>query len=138
MLPDGVTHTKGYVKDPEQARRYLSVTDVDGDSPAELGSKEGMDHFEITEKPEDRKRVDLTKNVPVYPISLDKVISFLFSLILFLFLFFDCVQEFELTNERFLVPDMLFRPLDLGLYHIPISVMVEYVFGFLYVKQILV
>ena len=134
MLPDGVTHTKGYVKDPDQARRYLSVTDVDGDPPAEFGSKEGMDHFEITEKPEDRKRVDLSKNVPVYPISLDKVISCLFSLILF----FDCVQEFELTNERFLVPDMLFRPLDLGLYHIPISVMGEHVFRFLYVKQILV
>lgn len=126
MLPDGVTHTKGFVKDPDQARRYLSVTD--GDPPSEFGSKEDRDRFEVTERPGDRKKVDLTKNVPVYPISLDKVISSLFLLILFLF--FHFVQEFELTNERFLVPEMLFRPLDLGLYHIPISVMVEYVFRF--------
>ncbi|XP_062149239.1 actin-related protein 6 [Alnus glutinosa] len=83
VLPDGVTHTKGFVKDPDQARRYLSVTD--GDPPSEFGTKGDMDHLEVTERPEDRKRVDLTKN------------------------------EFELTNERFLVPEMLFRPLDLGM-----------------------
>ena len=28
------------------------------------------------------------------------------------------MQEFDLTNERFLVPEMLFRPADLGLVHI--------------------
>jgi actin-related protein 6 len=76
VLPDGVTHTKGFVKDPDQARRYLSVTG--GDPPSEFGSKGDMDHLEVTERPEDRKRVDLTKNVQVFPISLDKVISCLF------------------------------------------------------------
>lgn len=60
VLPDGVTHTKGFVKYPDQAHRYLTMTD-DATSPAE--TKEDMNHPEMTEKPEDRKRVDLTKNV---------------------------------------------------------------------------
>lgn len=63
MLPDGVTHTKGFVKDPDQAQRYLSLTD--GAPPSNLGAKVDMDHIEVTEKPEDRKRIDLTKNVLV-------------------------------------------------------------------------
>ncbi|XP_041005684.1 actin-related protein 6 [Juglans microcarpa x Juglans regia] len=83
VLPDGVTHTKGFVKDPDQAQRYLSLTD--GAPPSNLGAKVDMDHIEVTEKPEDRKRIDLTKN------------------------------EFDLTNERFLVPEMLFHPADLGM-----------------------
>lgn len=29
---------------------------------------------------------------------------------------FLCVQEIDLTNERFLVPETLFQPADLGLY----------------------
>lgn len=69
MLPDGITHTKGFVKDPDQAQRYLSLTN--GASPSNLGAMEDMDHVEVTEKPEDRKRVDLAKNVLVYFISLE-------------------------------------------------------------------
>lgn len=68
MLPDGVTHTKGFVKDPDQAQRYLSLTD--GALTSNLGAKVDMDHIEVTEKPEDRKRIDLTKNVLVHPIFL--------------------------------------------------------------------
>lgn len=59
MLPDGVTHTRGFVKDPDEAQRYLSLTDGDGDQTPNLGS----DHPQVTEKLEDRKKTDLTKNV---------------------------------------------------------------------------
>lgn len=81
VLPDGVTHTRGFVKDPDEAQRYLSLTDGDGDQTPNLGS----DHPQVTEKLEDRKKTDLTKN------------------------------EFDLTNERFLVPEMIFHPADLGM-----------------------
>uniref|UniRef100_A0A5B7BSF2 Actin-related protein 6 n=1 Tax=Davidia involucrata TaxID=16924 RepID=A0A5B7BSF2_DAVIN len=79
VLPDGVTHTKGFIKDPGEAQRYLSLSD------GALPTQEDMDQLEVTEKPEDRRRIDLTKN------------------------------EFSLTNERFLVPEMIFRPADLGM-----------------------
>ncbi|KAB1199381.1 Actin-related protein 6 [Morella rubra] len=83
VLPDGVTHTKGFVKDPDQAQRYLGLTE--GASPSQLGAKEDVDHSEVKENTNDRKITDLTKN------------------------------EFDLTNERFLVPEMLFHPADLGM-----------------------
>ncbi|KAK9098891.1 hypothetical protein Syun_025936 [Stephania yunnanensis] len=77
VLPDGVTHTKGFVKDWDEAKRYLYSAD---------GSYE-RGHLDAAEQLEDRKRnrIDLTKN------------------------------EFNLSNERFLVPEMLFRPADLGM-----------------------
>lgn len=81
VLPDGIAHTKGFVKDPAQAKRYLSLTEEDDDN----NNMKEMDQIEVTERKEDRKRVDLSKN------------------------------EFDLTNERFLVPEMLFRPADLGM-----------------------
>lgn len=83
VLPDGITYTKGFVKDPKEAKRYLSLTD--GASGRQIGKAEETDQQEVKEKPEDRTRVDLTKN------------------------------EFSLTNERFLVPEMIFRPADLGM-----------------------
>lgn len=61
VLPDGITHTKGYVKDLEEARRYLSLPD--GSSTAQCGLKEVTEFQDDTEKPEDRRRIDLTKNV---------------------------------------------------------------------------
>ena len=65
MLPDGVTHTKGFVKDPEQAKRYLSVTHGDTSSQLEANKKE-MDQLEVTERSENRKReVDFSKNVSI-------------------------------------------------------------------------
>ncbi|XVF88351.1 hypothetical protein PTKIN_Ptkin19aG0043900 [Pterospermum kingtungense] len=78
VLPDGVSHTKGYVKDPESAQRHLTLTD------GSVETKKETDQLEVMEKTE-RKRVDLTKN------------------------------EFDLTNERFLVPEMIFQPADLGM-----------------------
>ncbi|XP_056162240.1 actin-related protein 6 [Syzygium oleosum] len=80
VLPDGVTHTKGFVKDPEAARRHLNSTDE-----SHLTSGGTIIDVERPESAEDRKRIDLTKN------------------------------EFDLTNERFLVPEMIFRPADLGM-----------------------
>ncbi|XP_022749664.1 actin-related protein 6 [Durio zibethinus] len=83
ILPDGVTHTKGYVKDPEAAQRHLTLTD--GAPPARaVETKKERDKLEVMEKTE-RKIMDLTKN------------------------------EFDLTNERFLVPEMIFQPADLGM-----------------------
>lgn len=82
VLPDGITYAKGFVKDMEEACRYRALYDG---APDLLSSKEGRDQSEDTDKVEDRKRIDLTKN------------------------------EFNLTNERFLVPEMIFRPADLGM-----------------------
>lgn len=67
----------------DEAQRFLSPTE--GSSTASSGVKGGADCQDDAEKPEDRRRIDLTKN------------------------------EFNLTNERFLVPEMIFRPADLGM-----------------------
>ncbi|GLU09672.1 hypothetical protein SLE2022_265190 [Rubroshorea leprosula] len=83
VLPDGVSHTKGFVKDSEAAQRYLALTDGVSRRPVE--ARKEMDQTEAAEKSEDRRRIDLTKT------------------------------EFDLTNERFLVPEMIFQPADLGM-----------------------
>lgn len=85
MLPDGVTYTKGFVKYPDQAQRYLALREGGLHSSSPVQAQEDVNFTEIAEHPENRKRVDLTKN------------------------------EFDLTNERFLVPEMIFRPADLGM-----------------------
>ncbi|KOM31459.1 hypothetical protein LR48_Vigan01g101400 [Vigna angularis] len=79
VLPDGVTHTKGFVKYPDQARRYLALRESSLPSSLPVEADVIMNSSEIAEQPEDRKR------------------------------------EFDLTNERFLVPEMIFRPADLGM-----------------------
>ncbi|PIN09989.1 Actin-related protein - Arp6p [Handroanthus impetiginosus] len=83
VLPDGITYTKGFVKDPSEADRHLSLDDGAPSSPA--GAKNCMEQQDVNDKPQDRRNIDLTKN------------------------------EFTLTNERFLVPEMIFRPADLGM-----------------------
>ncbi|XP_048134011.1 actin-related protein 6-like [Rhodamnia argentea] len=75
VLPDGVRHTKGFVKDPEAAHRYLNLTDE-----SHLTSGGTIIGVEKPESAEDRKSIDLT------------------------------INEFDLTNERFLVPEMISRP----------------------------
>lgn len=62
VLPDGVTYTKGFVKYPEQACRYLALVDDGVPSEETKGDMNGM---EIDEQPKDRQSVDLTKNVLV-------------------------------------------------------------------------
>ena len=61
MLPDGITHTKGYVKDPEEAQKYLKLSE-DGELPQAEGTDQA-DETEVTNKPSERNKVDLTKNV---------------------------------------------------------------------------
>ena len=63
MLPDGVTYTKGFVKYPDQARSYLALTDGIGGFPPPGETKGDMNRPDIAELPEDRKRIDLSKNV---------------------------------------------------------------------------
>lgn len=82
VLPDGITYTKGFVKDPDEAQRYLSLGDGISVSSAK---KDDSNQLEVTEKAEERRTIDLSKN------------------------------EFSLTNERFIVPEMIFRPADLGM-----------------------
>ena len=62
MLPDGVTQTKGFVKDPDEAQRYKSLDEGD-DQSQKLGTNMDLDQPE--KLLEDRKRTDLTKNVGV-------------------------------------------------------------------------
>lgn len=66
VLPDGVTFTKGFVKEPEEAKRYMSLYD-----PSPLQATEtqnSVEHGKNNDDPDSRKRidvskVDLTKNV---------------------------------------------------------------------------
>ncbi|KAJ4818718.1 Actin family protein [Rhynchospora pubera] len=115
VLPDGVTHTKGFVKDLNEARRYLSLPDGTTNCTTDLASKMGeMGGQGDTDKAEDRRKVDLTQNVtPKFSPKEKKGYSFGFVLISYPTS--SLVQEFVLTNERFLVPEMLFQPVDLGM-----------------------
>lgn len=81
VLPDGITHTRGFVKDIDEAQRFLSLPNG---SSTMLGMQV-VDGQADTVKTEDKKRMDMNKN------------------------------EFNLTNERFLVPEMIFCPADLGM-----------------------
>ncbi|CAN8321987.1 unnamed protein product [Cochlearia groenlandica] len=76
VLPDGVTHTKGYVKEPEAANRYLSL----GVDALDHGTKNVTDKVGV-----EKRKADMN------------------------------VNEIDLTNERFLVPETLFHPADLGM-----------------------
>lgn len=78
VLPDGITYMKGFVKDPNEAGRYRTL---DGGAPPSTVTKEDMDQHEVTEKPEDRRRIDLTKtvrlNIPLETGPLSNCITFL-------------------------------------------------------------
>lgn len=62
VLPDGISYTRGFVKNPDEAKRYLSLTDEKASSPS-LGVKKDAIELDVSEKTEDKKRIDLTKNV---------------------------------------------------------------------------
>ncbi|MED6137387.1 Actin- protein 6 [Stylosanthes scabra] len=86
VLPDGITYTRGFVKHPERIHNYLALKAGNGGfPPVPEETKENINHLEMAELPQDRNRVDLSKN------------------------------EFDLTNERFLVPEMIFHPANLGM-----------------------
>ncbi|CAN6989684.1 unnamed protein product [Brassica oleracea var. botrytis] len=74
VLPDGVTHTKGYLKDPQSANNFLTL------GLSDEGPNSVMDKVDG-----EKKKADMNKN------------------------------EIDLTNERFLVPETLFHPADLGM-----------------------
>ena len=52
VLPDGVTHTKGYVKDPQSAKSFLTLGLSDG------GANTVMDKVDV-----EKKKADMNKNV---------------------------------------------------------------------------
>ncbi|KAH6779270.1 actin-related protein 6 [Perilla frutescens var. hirtella] len=83
VLPDGITHMRGFVKDPNEAKRYLALHENEAPFPA--GGKDYVELQDGSDNPKDKRNIDLTKT------------------------------EFSLTNERFLVPEMIFRPADLGM-----------------------
>lgn len=58
VLPDGITHTKGFVKDPDEANRYLAL---DEKSPS--GGKDEVDQEDADVNPRERRNTDLTKTV---------------------------------------------------------------------------
>lgn len=62
VLPDGVTHTKGFVKDVKEAQRYQTL--YDGEPNSITSEEKAVDHdSEDEEDSEDRRKVDLTQNV---------------------------------------------------------------------------
>lgn len=61
VLPDGVTHTKGFVKDTDQAQRYFTLTD--GSKPPSSQARNVINKQEDSDQMSDRKKIDLTKNV---------------------------------------------------------------------------
>lgn len=68
VLPDGITHTKGFVKDINEAQRYRTLYD---ETPNVTTNEEKVKNpSEDAEDLDDRKKVDLTKNVhPILPYS---------------------------------------------------------------------
>lgn len=62
MLPDGINHTKGFVKDPIEAQRYLKLSE-NGELPPQSEETDEADQTEAKNKPSERNKVDLTKNV---------------------------------------------------------------------------
>ncbi|GER37056.1 actin-related family protein, partial [Striga asiatica] len=58
VLPDGITYTKGFVKDPNEANRYQASKD--GTSPA--GEKHYVDTQHVIDRTREHKSIDLTKN----------------------------------------------------------------------------
>lgn len=55
MLPDGITFTKGFVKDPDEAQRYLNLVSLE--------KKDDSSQLEVTGKAEGKRTIDLSKNV---------------------------------------------------------------------------
>lgn len=86
VLPDGIKHKRGFVKDPEGARRYLSLQEKGALPTDSQENSREHDISQIVEIVEDKKDDASIRN-----------------------------EELKLTNERFLVPEMLFHPADLGM-----------------------
>lgn len=62
MLPDGITHMKGFVKDLDETKRYLALDEDEAPSSPEGGN----DYAELqdgSDNPQQRRNTDLTKTV---------------------------------------------------------------------------
>lgn len=68
-FPDGVTYSKGYVKDLDEAKSYITLDDEVPSS--QTGENDNIEQQDPTGKNHDRRTVDLTKNVNsfLFPIS---------------------------------------------------------------------
>lgn len=73
VLPDGVTHTKGYVKDVDEAQRFLNLQN--GNSIMALEGKKTADGQDDSERTEERRKINLNKNVVQNLIS-EEVVKF--------------------------------------------------------------
>lgn len=102
VLPDGVTHTKGYLKDPQSANNFLTL------GLSDEGPNSVMDKVDGEKKKADMNKNVKKKNSPFSSLCVEIFVLKLVWLV--------CMQEIDLTNERFLVPETLFHPADLGLF----------------------
>lgn len=64
MLPDGITYMKGFVKDADEANRYLALDDEAPSSPA--GEKDYVEQQDVNDNPQKRRTIDLTKTVLLF------------------------------------------------------------------------
>lgn len=89
VLPDGVKHKRGFVKElePLSDDKVVNVSDEDDDDDHHMDEDQGE---------EGRRHRVQRKQAPPQIKQEDQ-------------------QEITLTNERFLVPEMLFHPADLGM-----------------------
>ncbi|KAI4380637.1 hypothetical protein MLD38_006805 [Melastoma candidum] len=78
VLPDGVTCTEGFVKDPADAERCVKITN---------GST-----FTFQQTQSARSMIPTLQRIER-----------------------ESTSSFNLTNERFLVPEMIFQPADMGM-----------------------
>lgn len=62
MLPDGITHMKGFVKDPNEAKRYVALDD-DGALSSSAAGKDYVELQDRSDNPQERRNTDLTKTV---------------------------------------------------------------------------
>ncbi|KAK6156496.1 hypothetical protein DH2020_010744 [Rehmannia glutinosa] len=58
VLPDGITYMKGFVKDSNEANRYLALNDG---APSSAEEKQYLERRDVTDKPQERRNIDLTK-----------------------------------------------------------------------------
>eukprot|EP00252_Welwitschia_mirabilis_P024620 TRINITY_DN7356_c0_g1_i6.p1 TRINITY_DN7356_c0_g1~~TRINITY_DN7356_c0_g1_i6.p1 ORF type:complete len:403 (-),score=62.93 TRINITY_DN7356_c0_g1_i6:28-1236(-) len=92
VLPDGINHKRGFVKDPDEAKRYLSLYEKEGNATLQRQRSERPQNcadVHDVDKEDTRKEASATNK--------------------------EVNQELVLTNERFVVPEMLFHPSDLGM-----------------------
>lgn len=75
MLPDGITHMKGFVKDPNEAKRY-SALDEDEPPSSPEGGNDYVD--DSSDNPQHRKNTDLTKTVNIFLLMKFKEYPFFF------------------------------------------------------------